>query len=119
MQVDENMQKAQHRDAAGSLKFHFRQDVLPLPAKSPSSSEYYSSGASTPADGAPKETKMRNCFPPLPRPEHGVNRGPVEDEYTEMSLDEIINGKVCIVTVPASQFLTLCTSVVSSPGFFL
>ncbi|KII92773.1 hypothetical protein PLICRDRAFT_37574 [Plicaturopsis crispa FD-325 SS-3] len=91
--VDENMQKAQHRNAAGSLKFHFRQDVLPLPAKSPSSSEYYSSGASTPADSAPKETKMRNCFPPLPRPEHGVNRGPVEDEYTEMSLDEIINGK--------------------------
>lgn len=41
-----------------------------------------------------KETKMRNCFPPLPRPSDDGYRGPVEDEYEEMTMDEIINGKV-------------------------
>ena len=37
---------------------------------------------------------MRNCFPALPRPANGGCRGPVEDEYEEMSMDEIMNGKV-------------------------
>jgi len=37
---------------------------------------------------------MRNCFPTLPLPEEGLNRGPVEDEYELMTINEIINGKV-------------------------
>jgi glutamate--cysteine ligase catalytic subunit len=47
-------------------------------------------------NGAPrtKEKEMRNCFPPPPLPENMLNRGPVEDEYEEMTMNEIMNGKV-------------------------
>jgi hypothetical protein len=39
---------------------------------------------------------MRNCFPPLPLPENGVLdvSRPVDEEYEEMTMNEIINGKV-------------------------
>lgn len=38
---------------------------------------------------------MRNCFPPVPFPENGlVNRLPVDEEYEEMTMNEIMNGKV-------------------------
>ena len=37
---------------------------------------------------------MKNCFPPPPLPENGfAYRGPVEDEYEEMTMKEIMNGK--------------------------
>jgi glutamate--cysteine ligase catalytic subunit len=38
---------------------------------------------------------MRNCFPPLPLPENGVLdlSKPVDEEYEEMTMNEIINGK--------------------------
>lgn len=91
------MEKAQQRDAALSGRFHFRKDVFPPGQSSPSSSAAScSSGTSSPTDDTPrpKEKKLRNCFPPLPLPENGVSRGPVEDEYEEMSMDEIMNGKV-------------------------
>lgn len=93
------MARAQRRDAARSGKFYFRKEVYAL-GRAPTSSGS-SSGGSTPCDGCngiprPKEKKMRNCFPPLPLPENGVNTGPVEDEYEEMSLEEIMNGKVRI-----------------------
>lgn len=42
---------------------------------------------------------MENCFPPLPGPENGINRIPVEDEYEEMTMDEIINGKVDLLVL--------------------
>jgi glutamate--cysteine ligase catalytic subunit len=38
---------------------------------------------------------MRNCFPPPPLPENGVTHDrPVDEEYEEMTMDEIMNGKV-------------------------
>jgi len=94
IQVDENMGRAQQRDAALSEKFYFRKDVYPL-VHSSAASVASSSGTSSP-NGAPriKEKKMRNCFPPLPLPANGSNRVPVEDEYEEMTMNEIINGKV-------------------------
>lgn len=91
------MQRAQLRDASRSQKFFFRKDVLPPGQTSPSPSN---SGESSPADCSDcgsirrKETKMRNCFPALPRPVDCVTRGPVEDEYDEMTMEEIMNGKV-------------------------
>ena len=95
MKVDENMQRAQQRDAARAHKFFFRKDVLPPGHASPTTS-----GASTPpgdcadcAEKKEKETKMRNCFPALPVPAGGVARGPVEEEYAEMALEEIMCGK--------------------------
>lgn len=94
------MQRAQRRDASRSSKFYFRKEVLPPGHTSPTSSVASSSGSNSPTDCSDcgglrrKETKLRNCFPPLPRPENGDHRIPVEDEYEEMSMDEIMNGKV-------------------------
>ncbi|GLB37673.1 putative glutamate-cysteine ligase [Lyophyllum shimeji] len=92
--VDENMGRAQRRDAARSEKFYFRKDVYVDPSSKPSSAG--SSGASSPTDEAPpkKEKKLLNCFPPLPLPEDVAPlERPVEEEYEEMTLDEIFNGK--------------------------
>ncbi|KAF8070687.1 glutamate-cysteine ligase catalytic subunit [Lyophyllum atratum] len=92
--VDENMGRAQRRDAVHSEKFYFRKDVYAVRGSGPSSVAS-SSGTSSPTGDAPrKEKKMRNCFPPLPLPEDGVlPTRPVDDEYEEMSMNEIINGK--------------------------
>ncbi|PPQ68044.1 hypothetical protein CVT25_014505 [Psilocybe cyanescens] len=92
--VDENMGRAQLRDASVSNKFYFRKDIYTN--TSATSSTTSSSGASSPVDGMPKkkEKKMRNCFPPRPQPENGfTHRVPVEEEYEEMTMNEIINGK--------------------------
>ncbi|RDB24730.1 Glutamate--cysteine ligase [Hypsizygus marmoreus] len=92
--VDENMARAQRRDASRSEKFYFRKDVYAV-GRSGASSVASSSGYSSPVEGAPprKDKKMRNCFPPLPLPENGVLSRPIEDEYEEMTMNEIINGK--------------------------
>ena len=95
-QVDENMERAQQRDAAVSKKFYFRKEVVST-VRSGASSDASSSGASTPSGSSPrkKEKKMRNCFPPPQLPEDGVlNRLPVEEEYDEFTMNEIMNGKV-------------------------
>lgn len=89
IEVDENMSRAQGRGASQSEKFYFRKDVCPG-GRSPKSS-----GSSSPVDESrPKDRKMRNCFPPPEIPENGVPQGPVEEEYSEMTIHEIINGKV-------------------------
>jgi glutamate--cysteine ligase catalytic subunit len=88
------MARAQKRAASTSNKFYFRKDVFAT--RSSASSVASSSGASSPVDGSPKKKpkKMENCFPPIPLPENGfVNRN-VEEEYEEMTMDEIMNGKV-------------------------
>ena len=92
--VDENMARAQKRDASASGKFYFRRDVYAT--RSSASSAASSSGASTPVDGSPKkkDKKMRNCFPPLPLPDRDFVVLKVEDEYEEMTMNEIMNGKV-------------------------
>ena len=93
------MGRAQLRGASRSRRFYFRKDVLPPGYTSPVASTASSSGDSSPVEngcceGRGKEAKMRNCFPSLPRPLNGVQRGPVEDEYEEMTMEEIICGKV-------------------------
>lgn len=86
--VDENMARAQGRGASRSENFYFRKDVY-SPGNSPKSS-----GGSSPVDGPrPKDRKLRNCFPPLEMPENGVPKGPVQEEYEEMTIEEIMNGK--------------------------
>jgi len=90
------MQRAQKRDAVGTQKFFFRKDVYP-PMGSASTSIGSSSGSCSPVEGVPrkKDRKMRNCFPSVPVPDQGhVHRGPVEDEYEEMTIEEIMTGKV-------------------------
>lgn len=87
------MARAQVRDASVSNRFYFRKDVYAAGGSGASTS---SSGTCSPVDGAPKqkEKKMRNCFGPRPLPENGINHIPVEEEYEEMTMNEIMNGKV-------------------------
>jgi glutamate--cysteine ligase catalytic subunit len=109
-QVDENMARAQKRDAAVSGKFYFRKDVYAV-GRSGAASTASSSGYSSPICGEPpkKETKMRNCFPPLPLPENGALNGrPVDEEYEEMTMNEIINGKVRLKPVLVLGLERLC-----------
>ena len=102
--VDENMQRAQHRDALRTEKFYFRKDFF-LPHSSRSSS-VGSSGTSSPVGSdcgcngtsngfQTKKTKnMRNCFPEVPPPPGEYIAKKVEDEYEEMTVAEVMNGKV-------------------------
>jgi glutamate--cysteine ligase catalytic subunit len=95
LQVDENMTRAQQRAAVASSKFYFRKNVFP-PLGSSSSSTSSSAHSVVPCgdSGLPKETKLRNCFEPLAAPVNLADRGCVHGEYEEMSMNEIINGKV-------------------------
>lgn len=89
------MGRAQERDAARSKKFYFRREVFSTVRSGASTTS--SSGDSTPSDRFPikKEKKMGNCFPPPQLPEDGVlNRLPVDKEYDEFTMNEIMNGKV-------------------------
>ncbi|KAI0744210.1 glutamate-cysteine ligase catalytic subunit [Daedaleopsis nitida] len=97
--VDENMARAQRRDAVRSERFYFRKDVFPSASSTPSRA---SSTPSSPVsehsgpilvNGNGKEKKLRNCFPLPPMPDDAFVHGSVEDEYEEMSLEEIMNGK--------------------------
>jgi glutamate--cysteine ligase catalytic subunit len=71
--VSENMETAHHRDAVSSQKFWFRKS--PFPAHPTSRTN--GTGTSTPVNMPSR--------PPTP--------GPVEDEYEQMSVNEIINGQ--------------------------
>jgi len=105
--VDENMQRAQHRDALQTEKFYFRKDIF-LPNSSRSSS-VSNSGTSSPVGSdcgrnsisnglnhhpPEKVKKMRNCFPDVPPPTEEYTAKKVEDEYEEMTVAEVMNGKV-------------------------
>jgi glutamate--cysteine ligase catalytic subunit len=104
--VDENMQRAQKRNAAREGKFFFRKNVLP-----PSSAATSGANSPTTSDcgcGNPlrKEKKLRNCYPAEPEPVNGVDRGDVHEEYEAMTLDEIINGKVRISVIVLIYYST-------------
>ncbi|RXW21302.1 hypothetical protein EST38_g4569 [Candolleomyces aberdarensis] len=90
--VDENMSRAQQRDASRQGRFYFRKNVYP-----PGSSAA-SSGSSSPCEcgSRKRDKKLRNCFEAAPPPEDAflaVNGHAVEEEFVEMTMDEIINGK--------------------------
>ena len=106
------MVRAQRRDAVRSQKFYFRKDVFP--PTSSSASSIASSCASSPIDGPQlglngtrKEKKLRNCFPPAPKPYIDYSNGAIEDEYEEMTMVEIMNGKVSNVLSMAAFFKTV------------
>lgn len=73
--TDENMQTAHKRDAVLNDKFYFRKNPFPTRFPRPYSANGVGSGTSTPVISRP----------PTPT-------GPVEDEYTLMTIDEVING---------------------------
>ena len=75
--VAENMETAHARDAVLTEKFWFRRN--PLPRRPPRPHSAPGSGASTPVPSRP------------PTPVGPV--GPVDDEYAQLSVDEIVNGR--------------------------
>jgi glutamate--cysteine ligase catalytic subunit len=92
------MERAQHRDAVRKEKFFFRKDVY-LPGHTPPSSDASSSSEEVPVPlriTRRTNRKLGNCFGPLPPPqeEDRASSWSVEDEYEEMTLEEIMTGKV-------------------------
>jgi glutamate--cysteine ligase catalytic subunit len=98
VQVDENMERAQKRDAARQGKFYFRKSVFPEGFKRPNVLP------TPPPETADDEDVLipirvhkgdcGRCFthPGFLTPLEGVD--PIEAEYEEMTLNEVINGKV-------------------------
>lgn len=86
----ENMETAHARDAVLNEKFYFRNDPFPARPIKPTTNGH-TSGASTPGTVPSR--------PPTPT-------GPVEDEYSLMTIDEIING----------QTLSSSSSTLAFPG---
>ncbi|PHH70635.1 hypothetical protein CDD82_7007 [Ophiocordyceps australis] len=76
--VDENMERAHALDAVLNQKFFFRKNPFPPRA----------SRANT-AFGGGEESRPGSAMPSRPG---SPPPGPVEDEYCEMSIDEIVNG---------------------------
>jgi glutamate--cysteine ligase catalytic subunit len=74
--VSANMETAHSRDAVLNSKFWFRRNPFPVRPARPYSASGLPSGTTTPMISRP----------PTPT-------GPVEEEYTLMSVDEIINGR--------------------------
>ena len=101
--VDENMQRAHHRGALRTEKFYFRRDIF-LPYSSHSSSAGSSPvGNDYGCDGVcngfhhhqPKKVKnMNNRFSEDPPLSEEYTATKVEDEYEEMTIAEVLNGKV-------------------------
>ena len=93
------MATAQRRGAARHEKFHFRKSVYALGRSGSEGTIASSLGSSASVNGGfvKKEKKLGNCFPPLPIPCNGMkSTHSIEEEYEEMSMNEIINGKVLV-----------------------
>ncbi|KAI0256364.1 glutamate-cysteine ligase catalytic subunit [Lactifluus subvellereus] len=107
--VDENMRRAQQRDAVNQAKFYFRREVFtpvssrttsgvttpdvatrPCASSAASSDNGITNGHHS---GRPKQRVMENCFPSPPLPDEGLAGGNVSEEYAEYTMDEIINGR--------------------------
>jgi glutamate--cysteine ligase catalytic subunit len=129
IQVDENMRRAQQRDAVNQARFYFRREVF-TPASSRATS-----GAATP-DNNPalarpysdassingmangflighnnrrrKQRVMENCFPPPPPPDEGLVSESEKDAYAEYTMDEIINGRVISKLYLYTALQTIC-----------
>ena len=95
------MARAQRRDAVRAEKFFFRKEVFPSASSHPSSVSSSMPGSPVSEHGGPilvngvngKEKRLRNCFPLPPRPDDAQTAESVHDEYEEMTMEEIMNGK--------------------------
>lgn len=105
-QVDENMQKAQQRDAARLNKYAFRRAVFPNNTPHFGSYDISSRPVSPPpaSNGTPSHSRKPSAADGPPTSTNGHTRdssrastcpSPVdeEDEIVEMTIDEIINGR--------------------------
>lgn len=104
----ENMETAHTRDAVINSKFWFRKDPLSH-HRSTHTNRFNSTTTSASASGTSTPNLNGNLSrPPSPPP------GPVEDEYTQMSINEIINGCSSTTTNPTSTATSPPPN--SSPG---
>ena len=92
VKVDENTVRAQERDAVRTGKFFFRKSVLPPGYISPLMTPLPSSGSCAPDKG---------------------HDPPIEDEYEEMTMEEIFSGKVGIKYTRTAVNLTFIIGHIS------
>ena len=121
IQVDQNMRRAQQRDAVNQARFFFRREVF-TPTSSRATSGTASPDIAAARDASStngsangfqndhgnsrrKQRVMENCFPPPPLPEEGSMSGSVKEEYAEYTMDEIINGRVNYLNATPRAFL--------------
>lgn len=89
------MQRAQERDASKSRAFFFRRNVYstnPSATSSVASSSIFNSLVDD--SHGRKWKSLQNCFASPPLPMNDFNHVAVEDEYEEMTMKEIMTGKV-------------------------
>lgn len=88
----ENMETAHTRDGVMKSKFWFRKNPYPprRTAKDLSPLPNGTSGSEAATPGG--VTSLRATSQQTPQPSRPPTPGPVEDEYTQMTIDEIING---------------------------
>ena len=93
------MQRAQKRDALGREKFYFRKNLF-SPGSSRASSTNSSALSSPVGDSREyfglKAKTMQNCFTDIVPPPQDYKAPRVHHEYEEMTVKEIMTGKVCI-----------------------
>jgi glutamate--cysteine ligase catalytic subunit len=114
IQVDENMGRAQQRDAVNQGRFYFRREVFtPTPSRATSgattpdnvnalarpcsdvpSTNGMANGLHNDHNSRRKQRVMENCFPPPPPPDEGLMSENEKEVYAEYTMDEIINGRV-------------------------
>lgn len=94
----ENMETAHTRDGVMKSKFWFRKNPFP-PRRSAKDSSPFPNGGGGASSGNSSEAAISGVSTPLrpptqtqPQPSRPPTPGPVEDEYTQMTIDEIING---------------------------
>ncbi|ORY31829.1 glutamate-cysteine ligase-domain-containing protein [Naematelia encephala] len=86
-QIDENMQRAQQRNAARAGKFFFRRNVFPLDR--PHSPYDLTSRPVSPHRPSPDGAMST----PISRRNSPIHDEDIGDEAVEMSIDEVINGR--------------------------
>lgn len=113
--VDENIARAQKRDAVRTGKFFFRKSVLPPGYISPLTGPLSSSESCTPKKGRDdipeRERVLGSCFHRVPSPP--VADALIEDEYEEMTMEEIFSGKVGIKHTRTAVNVTFITGHIS------
>ncbi|KAI9664358.1 MAG: Zn finger-containing GTPase- Activating Protein for ARF, partial [Alyxoria varia] len=98
--VTDNMQTAHSRDAVLNEKFYFRKDPFPpatgqQTSSSTTATSNRGNGLSSMVNGvnAPREDVHDTIAPQPANGSVSPELGPVEDEYSLMTIDEIINGQ--------------------------
>lgn len=82
--VDDNMERAHARDAVLNSKFYFRKNPFPTRPSRANTAAAHSHNGNGNADGSSR--------PGSAMPSRAPSPGPVEDEYEEMTINEIVNG---------------------------